>query len=390
MKHELSCEAITPLAVHGADARQYPELRAPAFRGVIRYWYRALAGGTTLDNEMRVKENHIFGSNESAGTVAIRVTSESTGVTTRYERDRALRLPDGSYQPTGRDYLFWSMAESGRLGTDRHQPATEYFAAGTKFKVILQTRSQTEDSSLNQATAAFWLLSSLGSVGSRARRGAGSFSTQQSEYLVSPSLQFQTLSSVKELVEYLGKGIKLCQKTLGQDVQVKNFGNKQAAFDCLSPDTSMVWVVAGKERWSTWLDALNGLGSQVRDFRSHHRPLGQHDHDAMLDWFEGGPSPELNRPVFGLPIPVRYSNGGPSDVIQATNADRRSSPLHIHVTRLLDGSHVGVLTLFKSAFLEQGQQLKLQSRRWKASPPRDYSVIEEFIQSFPIKQQVSL
>lgn len=390
MKCEFACEAITPLAIHGADARRQPELRPPSFRGPLRYWFRALVGGTTVANNATDMERHVFGSTDSAGAVAIRVSSASTSNPSKFEKDRAQRLPDGSYQPTGKDYLFWSMAESGRPGTDRHQDASEYFAAGTKFNITLQARGMTEGVGLKQATAAFWLLSNLGSVGSRARRGAGSFSAAIHGDPIFARIKFQNPSSTNELGDHLAQGIESCRATLGSNVSTKRFGNEQAEFDNLSPDTCAIWVVAGKSRWSTWLEALNGLGERLRDFRSHLRPMGKQDHDAMLDWFEGGATPELKRPVFGLPIPIRYSNGGPSDVIQATNADRRSSPLHIHVTRLMDGSHVGVLTLFKSAFLDQGEQLKLQSRRRKAPPPQDYSVIEEFIQTFPIKQQVSL
>ncbi|HYK85247.1 MAG TPA: type III-B CRISPR module RAMP protein Cmr1, partial [Ktedonobacteraceae bacterium] len=37
-------ETITPLFLAGAD-QNTAELRAPSFRGAMRYWFRALVGG---------------------------------------------------------------------------------------------------------------------------------------------------------------------------------------------------------------------------------------------------------------------------------------------------------------------------------------------------------
>ncbi|GAB4580218.1 MAG: hypothetical protein Fur0022_29570 [Anaerolineales bacterium] len=147
------------------------------------------------------------------------------------------------------------------------------------------------------------------------------------------------------------------------------------------------------------MDALNGLGEALRDFRSYRRPkgVGRADHDAVLNWMSKGKDlqPELKRVAFGLPIPFSYSQGSGRDVIQSETSDRRASPLHIRITRLSTGKYVGVLTLFKSEFLgkrENGKlvQLQLQSRKWTAPPPQDYQVIEDFIQSFPQKWSVAL
>lgn len=40
----LTLETVTPLFLGGADPRGAPELRAPAFRGMMRYWFRAVLG----------------------------------------------------------------------------------------------------------------------------------------------------------------------------------------------------------------------------------------------------------------------------------------------------------------------------------------------------------
>lgn len=77
-------------------------------------------------------------------------------------------------------------------------------------------------------------------------------------------------------------------------------------------------------------------------------------------------------------------------MIVPEQGDRRVSPLRIRITRLATGRYVGVLTLFKSRFLEEGRQLQLQTRKWKAPPPTNYEVIQGFIQTFEVRQEVSL
>lgn len=76
-------------------------------------------------------------------------------------------------------------------------------------------------------------------------------------------------------------------------------------------------------------------------------------------------------------------------MIVPEQGNRRASPLRIRITRLTTG-YIGVLTLFKSRFLEPGKQLQLQTRKWKAPPPTNYSVIQDFIRTFEIRQEVSL
>jgi CRISPR-associated protein Cmr1 len=125
----------------------------------------------------------------------------------------------------------------------------------------------------------------------------------------------------------------------------------------------------------------------MRDFRSRRKP----DYDTMHDWMRRGTTPPtVERAAFGLPLPFRYSRGGPFDVVQGSQHDRRSSPLWLRVTKLASGQYVGVATLFKSAFLAERESLQLQRGRRTTAPPADYSLIEEFIADFPMCLEVKL
>jgi CRISPR-associated protein Cmr1 len=387
-------QVITPLFLGGANPRVQPELRAASIRGVMRYWYRALVGGSTLvtPNQigaLREQEAEVFGTTESGSPVTVFLPYQPPEIDT-FRKDRAIRTREGDYLPTGKDYLLWSMAESGRPNTPRYQAAREYIKPGFTFDLVL--RSRLDKKTLDRATIALWLMGNLGALGTRANRGAGSLQIVTTATNGSPT--FKECRSLNELVDYLRNGLQECLVQLGGAVQWQNRATLPP-YDVLSPANSEIWLVApNTQGWNSYLEALNGIGAKMRDYRSHRNEVGRADHDAVLHWLEnGGRGPQIRRAAFGLPIPFRYSEGGPNDVIQAGTfsgtIERRASPLHIKITRLADGHYVGILTLFKSIFLENAE-LKLQSRKWTAPSPQDYGVIQQFIQTFEVNRRVNL
>ncbi|MGQ9778178.1 MAG: type III-B CRISPR module RAMP protein Cmr1, partial [Thermodesulfobacteriota bacterium] len=57
---KVTLETVTPLFLGGAAPRGAPELRAPSFRGALRYWLRALVGAAG-ERSMRQHEDRLFG-----------------------------------------------------------------------------------------------------------------------------------------------------------------------------------------------------------------------------------------------------------------------------------------------------------------------------------------
>lgn len=387
VKKTYACEVLTPLFLGGGESRGTPELRAPSLRGAMRYWYRALLGSVNLSTlvSLHEVESELFGKAERGGALATRLLAKEELKKQSYEKDRAIRTPQGDFLPTGKDYLLWSMCSTGKPNTPRFQPPRQYIEPGAKFEFTLSAKI--DEAMLKMGEIAFWLLANLGAVGARANRGAGSFQAVSSESF----LPFKPSSSISELQTHLRTGIQTCLKQVGN--QWKTFAvDEQAEYDLLHPEFCEIWIVANANGgWENYRDALEGLGSHFRDYRTHLKPLGKSDHDAVLHWFErGSKAPQLKRPVFGLPIPFRYSQGGPADVIVHEEGDRRGSPLHMRLTRLSNGHFVGVLTMFKSRFLSEKTQLKLQERKWTAPPPPDFKVIQDFIKTFPIHEGVTL
>ncbi len=360
--YDFDCRVITPLFMGGAET--HAELRSASIRGAMRYWYRAILGGCTISDQANVErlkqcEADVFGTTEKGSAITVLVHTDKNGQPLT-ETFRDYLLKNREYIDI--DYLLWSMKNR------------EYIKADTKFKIRLQSRIVQGDDALAKALAALWLLSNLGGLGARANRGAGSFETELSEPI--PGLMFKQYPTISELEDGLSKGIRQCLRLICGKDSWQSF-ESMPSYDILAPGVAEVWIVSEPEQgWDTAQAALNGIGEKLRNYRKKV-------------------APGIQGAIFGLPILFRYSKkSGLSGVIIPEQGDRRSSPLKIRITRLATGKstgkYVGVLTLFKSRFLENGKQLQLKNREWKAPPPTDYKIIQDFIKTFKIRQEVPL
>src|SRR5437667_2047984 len=69
---------LTPLFLAGADQTK-AEIRAPTFRGLMRYWQRALVGGLVPDlDTVKNVEAAVFGATDIGSAVSIRVSAASS------------------------------------------------------------------------------------------------------------------------------------------------------------------------------------------------------------------------------------------------------------------------------------------------------------------------
>jgi len=391
----VTLETVTPLFLGGADPRGAPELRAPAFRGALRYWLRAALGGAVGDTaenlrKLHVCESAVFGSTDEktggASAVTIRLRTAAQPTSKIYEKQKPVFF-NNRRQPTGRDYLYWSMGESGSQQRGNYQPPKQFYAPGASFDLILSERPGVKDTEqrFGQAVAALWLLVHFGGIGSRSRRTAGSLSVRG--HVEAEGLTF-TLSAgnVTQATAQLSAGLSMVRN------QFAALGHADAkalsAFDLLSPTVCRLWVVG---MWHSWEGAVEAMGSAIRDFRTYREP----DHKNVSKWLAGQAIPTVERSVFGLPLPYRYSNGGPSGTVQGRvkppTLDRRASPLWLKVSKTHNGNYFGVATLFKAAFLPEGEKLYIRTKGMPPpiAPPTNYALIEEFIaKAFPGRSEI--
>jgi CRISPR-associated protein Cmr1 len=345
-------QTVTPLFLAGSEPRGAPELRPPSFRGALRYWLRAALGGVLGDDlaAVRAAESAVFGSTDGraggASAVVVRVRHG--------ELPDAKPYPRLSRPPTPENYLYWSMAESGRADRGTLLDAKRFYPASVRLDLMLACRPGTSGGggAVERAAAALWLLVQLGGIGSRSRRTAGSLSVRRvfevaglqfmldgGEPAVMAARLADGLTIVRALMTRNGRGLRGLPR-----------------FDVLHPDACSVWVLG---MWRSVDAAIDAIGRGLRDGRAAV-PLAQ-------------------RAVFGLPLQGVTATAGRAP---ARRVERRASPLWLSVSRTASGNIVGVATLFRSRFLDEGGSL--------ATAQQDYAVIERAVRSqFPSAVEVA-
>jgi len=354
----VSLEAVTPLFLAGAEPRGTPELRAPAFRGALRYWFRAAAGGALGGNTQAVAraEREVFGAAAGSGSASAVIVRLHLRLRSSNPAPRAYKTEDFGNRLNGRNYLYWSMAPMGA-------PAKHYYLPRTAFACSLAPRPGVlaAGNRLEQAAAALWLLVQLGGVGSRSRRLGGSLSA--SEPVDAAGLAFALQgASAAEVADELRAGLRqvraIFQRACGGAASAVPGVSE---FDVLHPSTCKVWVL---DEYPTWESAADAVGGALRSYRI-----------AAANPNKTAP-PLLARTVFGLPLKGVQIQGNPA-------IDRRASPLWLKLSKTRAGRYVAVATLFKSRFLPDGVQLN------GSAPPRGYQLIERWItEKFPQRAEV--
>ena len=332
--------ALTPVFMAGADQTR-AELRSPSFRGLMRYWQRALVGGlvgTDANGLQDVKkaETALFGATDSGSAIAIKVSAASNEA--REFTERVSIKVGNTWQATGKGYLLWSMVRSGRPEKGNVKPARWYFPPGTTFQVTFSTHSD-DASKLKEAVAAFWLLTHLGGVGSRSRRGAGSLAVQSDKSSLM-DFPFQAPENVQVLKQQIEQGINSARALY----HYKQQPIEEAYFDILAPGACRIWILQDEQPWSNAEFAMQKLGERLQDYR--------------------GRVPIALRKVFGLPL------------MPIIRDKRRASPLLLRVVELQGSRYVGIAVLFKTI----SNDVRLE----------DYTIIERWVNEFRGKVEVML
>jgi CRISPR-associated protein Cmr1 len=347
MQVTFTLRVLTPLFLAGAEQSQ-AELRSPAFRGLMRYWYRALVGGMAGTDAQGLKtvieeEAKVFGATDRGSAVAVRVSAASQEPK-EFTEPISRRTPTG-WQATGKGYLLWTMAKSGRVEKNNLKPARWYFPPGTTFRVTLSSHSH-DSTQFKQALAAFWLLSSLGALGSRSRRCAGSVEVQsidmmQANEFQMPALPFQSAPSLREMHSQIEQGLQATRSLLTQQAPSRQVN--EARFDVLASGVCRIWLLQEQQPWNSADAAMHALGESLQDYRSG--------------------VPIYQRGIFGFPLPKALNK-------------RRASPLLLRVVKLQGGQYAGIAVLFKTT----DSNVRFS----------EYEIIERWIKMFPVKLEVKV
>ena len=367
---------VTPLFSAGVDPHR-PELRAPSVKGVLRYWWRALAWsrcGGDLD-AVRQQEDALFGSASGGRSrVSMHLTFDAEPSVTRV--GDVLEVPE-TRQPVGEGgrYLGYGVMEafaSSRKDTKAGELTRACLREPFDFTVRVRGRDLEEDdlASLQDAMIA---LGTLGGLGARSRKGYGSVMLRSLR--VDGADRWRAPRSLGELRDEIAglphgdRNGALPEWTAlsGRARHVLVAGRKQEPLDLLD--------LVGCEmlRFRSW-------GHKGRVLRGPSERRFQDDHDLMKSVKEGvRPEKHPRRIAFGLPH--NYGKHPREQVDpHGSDLDRRASPLFIHL-HVCGSVPVAVLSFLPARFLPAGRSdVSVGGHRVHQRPEDElYRPIHEFL-----------
>jgi CRISPR-associated protein Cmr1 len=255
----IELEAVTPVFAHvepDGDARW----RAAPFRGLARWWFRAVVGAAKPPGEVRKDEAALFGTAEQPSAVAFRVFSEPSSSSRTIDAD----INPGSKRSARRK----AIPPGGRA----------------TLEIVSARRDGTQN--VRRAYAALWVALHLGGLGQRSRRGAGSIkltSVAGPDVMPAPIAAKDAASYARELED----GLRSARKVLGVTSLRAISGDGE--FPLLHPGCAQVHVAA--PGWPAREDAAREALMSIRRQPEFHQ--------AGRQEFEfGGIKPRLASPLW--------------------------------------------------------------------------------------------
>jgi len=346
-------EFITPAFLAGANQKQ-GELRAPSIRGQLRWWFRLLGGFKVLEANypnVRDQEIQIFGGmsegreNDNkkpvASSVKIRVDHRIS-----YVSKHADDLKAGIN--TAKGYLLFPLRS--RRGREEESKRGVFLPEmeAARFNVYVSIVRNREIS--DSVHALMTVMSHLGSLGTRSRRGFGALCCHDNQL------------TLTEALTYFSRPSNVVVKTMSE-------------------------VDSGDE-------ALNQLGRWLQRWRSHGRSpnlnqgpgfkYAKNDHDIGLT--RDRRNSVAYRPALGLPIQQRYSSVRSSANWEAqpgNDKGRFASPVILRPYRLASGKWLPLVIFADSLCWPDGSKVYVDGSPVAVSLDL-YNAMKQDLQDFQI------
>lgn len=367
---------VTPMFLGGADPEK-AEFRLPSFKGVLRFWWRALAWGRVIDElgngsralpqqdqilrRIKKQEDWLFGSTEAQAKFLLHAETDKPQ---RVRKGEVLQNEDGM-EMVGPGARYLGYGVMGAFGSKAGKLSRGCIRAPFDFTVHALPKPKANKESrdlfgvdltptLRRALKATGL---FGGMGSKARKGYGSM----------------------VLLRLDGEQIDASPQALANEMKLlirptAHADDRDATpYTAFSPASRI--YVAHDARATSPLKMLDRLGremvrerswgfkGQLFNFSEKAERNYKDDHDLMKRAKRGKKvrtHPE--RAVFGLP-----HNYGKSYTQQVEPADsdhnRRASPLFLKIHRFEDAGVGFVVTFLPADFLPTNEKLRVGKNR---------------------------
>lgn len=342
---EAKFRIVTPLFMGGEDQNK-PELRVPGIKGALRFWWRALAWNWCKGNlkSIRDLEGEIFGSTKDGQSRVIMDLCEANAESTNESF-----IEKGQKKRQGLMYLGYGPIDRGNLTRGYIKQPVD---ATLRIRIRPKDGKAPDESVIaDQISKALIAMGYFGGLGSRSRRGFGSFNLI--ELNVDGQTKFNCPTSKDQLEKEIRKFIK--------DLDMYNGLPEYTAF---SQKTEFYLF---KDMSADPLDLLDGVGKAMIEYRLGTRNRrSRFEKDTLLakKALNSQVNEHPQRLFFGLPHNYHFKNSNRNLEIRGKKHDRRASPLLIHV-QMVGKKYAAVAALMPARFLPPGKKILMKATEGK-------------------------
>ena len=274
-RSEYSLVLSSPAFLAGANQRETDcDLRPASLRGILRWWWRTIHAHHVSTNQLTQLEALVWGDTNKGSNVSLSLLSDKVNLeAVSYKKNeirQRYKLPKPQNKKTIQGLFYIS------YGMDDTKNATgRYFREpGDKWILALTTKESRKDNVtipaieiMKQTEASLWLLTRFGGIGSKSRKGFGSFD----------DISLEGINSIKDCKKIGSEFRNLC----GFKSQDNHSNNLSTLEDTLNPieiETSINCP------WST----LDIIGSVYQEFikklpREQRREFGLPRKNLTMD-----------------------------------------------------------------------------------------------------------
>jgi len=374
-KIKATYKIVTPMFIGGADNKQ-AELRGPSFKGVLRFWFRAIALSELKSvKEVKMMGKKLFGSTDGQAKFLLDVCPEGNIVECEVGK---------RWNGKGSAYLGY-----GVIGKDKN--TRSYIKENCRFKVTLILKKGIEKKEFKYLKLALIAVGLFGGLGSRSRKGFGSVCLEQLQH--NEEIVWDAPHNAIGLKEKINNLFRETGKLFGSLPEYSAF-SKESTISIYQPSGDCSDALALLDQVGKEMLRYRSYGRRKRGKDIHELPWGEEaeqifkdDHDLILGVSKGiEPQIHPRRVVFGLPHNYFYSGNTKIDV-NSSLYERRASPLFIHIHELGD-KYVAVFTILPAVFLPEGDGIKIggksrNERKYNTKVQVDYTVLTDFVKRFP-------
>ena len=377
---EATYRVVTPIFCGGAGPVERTELRLPSFKGVLRFWWRALVW-SRLDGDLgriRRQEDALFGSvGGGQSRVLMRLGSRAVPEVIGRSQRLTVSRTDGNVVGEGARYLGYGVMAA--FGKQKGQLSRPCLRAPFEFTVRMRIRAHGKREKDNTPAAlklledALVCLGTIGGMGAKSRKGYGSLVIRS--LLVDGQERWEPPETMEALSDRLAQLRRDCSAVDLPEYTALSGHARQILVSSEKREAMELLDLVGRElmRYRSW-------GHKGRLFGRDSEKNFRDDHDLM-DSHHRNEHPR--RIAFGLPH--NYGNQpqnqphkrvGPND----PHLDRRASPLFIHIHECGD-TPVAVLSFLPARFLPNGRsEISVGGTRVPQVPELElYQPIDQFL-----------